>query len=99
MFQGHILLVFLLVGAFSADFNISAVSICTNVSAQGYCLAWKQSGTVVEDYGSCFPAHAEVMTPQGLTRMDELKKGDLVLGFKEGKEIFSEVTSWFHLNR
>lgn len=80
----------------AADFNITSTSLCTNVSAQGFCLRWQQSGTVREDYGSCFPAHAKVMTPNGLVRMDSLKKGDFVLGLQKGEETFTEVTSWFH---
>lgn len=82
MMKKSILLAILIVSVLSADFNISAVSLCTNVSVTGHCLAWKQTGTVIENYGSCFPSHAEVMTPQGLIRMDQLKKGDLILGLK-----------------
>lgn len=68
----------------AAEFNITSTSLCTNVSAQGFCLRWQQSGTVKENYGSCFPAHAQVMTSQGLVRMDQLQKGDQILGLHNG---------------
>ena len=37
-----------------------------------------------------------VMTPQGIKEMSQVIEGDKLLGFKDGKEVFSEVTSWFH---
>ena len=88
--QSHILASLLLVLALSTDFNITTTSTCSAFSANGaYCTKWEQHGRVVEDYGSCFPAHSLVKTPEGLIRIDNLKVGDLVLGFAEGKEVFT----------
>ena len=60
--KGYILAL-LLVVCLTTDFNISSTSTCTNLSATGFCTRWEQSGRVEEDYGSCFPADAQLMTP------------------------------------
>lgn len=36
------------------------------------------------------------MTPEGPRSMGELKKGDMILGWVDGKEEFVRVTSWYH---
>ena len=54
-----------------------------------------EQGMTVQKAG-CFPASSQVMTPEGLRRMDSLKEGDRILGMKDGKEVFSKVRSWFH---
>jgi len=54
-----------------------------------------EQGMTVQKAG-CFPASSQVMTPEGLKRMDALTEGDQVLGMRNGKEVFGKVKSWFH---
>jgi hypothetical protein len=79
----------------STNFDITSTSVCTN-TANGFCTRWEQNGTVQEQMGSCFPANARVITRQGPLAMDQLSKGDEILGWVEGKEQFVRVTSWLH---
>lgn len=76
--------------------DITAESSCLSYSDKGYCSKWSISGRIEQDTAACFPETAKVMTPQGLKRMDELKKGDQVLASRQGKEVFTRLTSWFH---
>lgn len=92
----QVLLLVALVALISAtNFDITSTSSCTNFAA-GFCTRWEQNGTVQEQLGSCFPGKARVMTPRGLVSMNALKKGDFVLGWVDGREEFTRVTSWFH---
>ena len=79
----------LLVLSAASGFDIASVSTCTNVSAAGYCLRWQQNGTVQEQLGSCFPGSALVMTPNGLKPMEEVVRGDSLLGMQNGEEVFT----------
>jgi hypothetical protein len=97
MMKSVILLGCLFVLTLHASFDISSSSTCTNYSS-GFCTRWEQNGTVQEQMGSCFPATAQLMTPSGLVQIKDIKKGDFVLGWIDGKEQFSKVTSWFHHN-
>ena len=47
-------------------------------------------------YATCFPADAKVMTKEGFRRIDSIKRGDFILGYVNGEEAFTEVTSWYH---
>lgn len=90
-----LLLACLLVLALSTNFDITSTSVCTSMSA-GFCTRWEQNGTVQEQLGSCFPAGARVLGRQGPIRMSDLRKGDEILGWVDGKEGFVKVTSWLH---
>ena len=76
----------LLVLSAASGFDIASVSTCTNVSAAGYCLRWQQNGTVQEQLGS---GSALVMTPNGLKPMEEVVRGDSLLGMQNGEEVFT----------
>lgn len=91
------LLACLVVMMMCSSFDISSSSICTNYSS-GFCTRWEQNGTVQEQMGSCFPATSKVMTPSGLAQIRTIQKGDFILGWIDGKEQFTKVTSWFHHN-
>ena len=80
------------------SFNMNSSSTCTKVSTAGFCLKWSQSGTV-NQINSCFPANTKVMTQSGLARIDSLKKGDKILGWQNGEEVFTEVQFWYHNNQ
>ena len=86
----------LIVSVFSTNFDILSTSVCVSVAQSGYCTRWEQNGTVKENYGSCFPADSYVNTEKGIKKMSEINIGDQILGFKDGVETFTEVTSWFH---
>ena len=62
----------------------------------GPCNKWNFTLGTYYNGAVCFPSKTRVMTEQGLKRMDEIQKGDKVLGYKNGKEVFTTVTSWFH---
>ena len=85
----------ILVLALATNFDITSSSTCTNFTA-GFCTKWEQTGTVQEQMGSCFPASARVMGRNGPISMQELKRGDEILGLVDGKEDFVKVTSWLH---
>ena len=70
--------------AAAQNFDILSTSTCVNVSTIGYCLKWSQNGTINQQLGSCFPADALVMTPQGLKNMGFINKGDMILGLVDG---------------
>ncbi len=74
----------LLILAAAQNFDIVSTSTCVNVSSTGYCLKWSQNGTINQQLGSCFPSDALVMTPQGLTTMNMIKRGDMILGLVNG---------------
>lgn len=47
----------------------------------------------------CFPKHAKVLVweeAQVTKRMEELKVGDLVLGWDGHREVYSPVLTWLH---
>ena len=69
----------ILVLALATNFDITSSSTCTNFTA-GFCTKWEQTGTVQEQMGSCFPAPARVMGRNGPISMQELKRGDEILG-------------------
>lgn len=80
---------------FGSNFDIVSTSTCTAIQ-NGFCTRWEQNGTVQEQLGSCFPANTRLITPNGPLSMQDLKKGDEVLGWVNGKEQFVKITSWFH---
>jgi hypothetical protein len=90
-----VILSLLLILALGSNFDIVSTSACTN-TANGFCTRWEQNGTVQEQLGSCFPGSARVMTTDGPRSMRELKKGDMILGWVDGKEEYVRVTSWYH---
>lgn len=79
----------------SSNFDITSTSTCTNFTA-GFCTRWEQIGTVQEQLGSCFPNDVQVIGRNGNIFMRDLKKGDWILGWVDGKEEFVKVTSWLH---
>ena len=85
----------------ASRFNIMSQSVCNQQSENGNCIKWVQNGTVEEDYGSCFPSDAKVMTyGEGIVEMKDLKVGQMVLAQNnecyDCPPIYSEVVGWFH---
>ena len=84
---------------FGSLYNLGTSGELTCILRQngtGPCNKWIFNVSTAYHGFSCFPAQTKVMTEAGLKRMDEVKKNDLILGFKDGKEVFTAVTSWFH---
>lgn len=81
----------------STTFNIQVTSTCTNFSGSA-CLAWSQSGSIIEDTAACLPGSAELVTPRGTVRMDRLRVGDSVLAYNPGTRAneYASVTHWLH---
>ena len=82
-----------------AQYNLGTTGSLTCVLRQnntGPCNKWIFNVSTAYHGFSCFPGEAKVMTEEGLKRMDEVNKNDSILGYKDGKEVFTVVTSWFH---
>ncbi len=78
-----------------STFDVQVTSTCTNFT-NNTCVSWSQTGSIIEQQAACLPGDAEVITPDGPKRMDELVVGDLVLGHDDGRDVYTPVTAWFH---
>jgi hypothetical protein len=100
-------------GAVSDAGTAAAACVCapqniTAVGGGGAHFAWRAGASCEHvtaiyskdaDEGSCFPAHARVLTDAGVwTRMDELATGTRVLSRSRltGRPTFSPVFAWLH---
>ena len=57
---------------------------CSDTSA-GYCTTW----SVDHGSGACFPGSAKVMTNEGMKKMKDVKRGDMLLGMVDGEERYT----------
>ena len=79
-----LLLISIIVLVAPQGYDTTSTYTCLQENAAGRCTQWQQT-MYTESTVKCFPGKAQVMTPEGLKSMEQIKQGDKVLGMKNGE--------------